>query len=513
MASIYDLQVERRFQLLVDAVVDYAIFLLDSEGNIASWNTGAERIKGYRADEIIGSHFSAFYSAEDRERGVPARSLRSAAEKGKFEAEGWRYRKDGSRFWASVVIDAVHSEKGAIIGFAKVTRDITERKQFEQQLLQAREQLLQAQKMESIGQLTGGIAHDFNNLLTVILSGSQMMERLAQGNEQLLRLIGHIRHSVERGERLTRQLLAYSRRQSLKPQLLDLSQSLHSFCDGILQTLRGNIEMDIDIPRDLWPVEADPNELELALINIALNARDAMQSGGQMRVRVRNDFTSLDQAGGARHYVAISISDTGMGMAPETLARATEPFFTTKPLGAGTGLGLSQAFGFAKQSGGNLHIDSAWGKGTTVTIHLPAAQSSRSNPATAARSSGGITVLVVEDEVLVADMAKSILLGAGYNVELAHEAGTALDILRSTKVDVVFTDIVMPGGMNGLELARKLETERPDIRVLLTTGYFRIPESDLARHRVLRKPYDETALLAALEGTLKSKGAEPVAAF
>ena len=512
MASIYDLQVERRFQLLVEAVVDYAIFLLDSEGNIASWNTGAERIKGYRAEEIIGSHFSVFYSPDDRERGLPARSLRSAAEKGKFEAEGWRYRKDGSRFWASVVIDAVHSEHGELLGFAKVTRDITERKQFEQQLLQAREQLLQAQKMESIGQLTGGIAHDFNNLLTVILSGSQIIERLAQGNEQLLRLIGHIRHAVERGERLTRQLLAYSRRQSLKPQLLDLSQALHSFCDGILQTLRGNIELEIDIPNDLWPVEADPNELDLALINIALNARDAMQSGGQLRVRARNDFTSLDQASGAKHYVAISISDSGIGMAPETLTRATEPFFTTKPLGTGTGLGLSQAFGFAKQSGGNLHIDSAWGKGTTVTIHFPAAQSSRSNLA-AANTASGITVLVVEDEVLVADMAKSILLNAGYNVELAHEAGKALEILRRAKVDVVFTDIVMPGGMNGLELARRIEAERPEIPVLITTGYFRMPESDLARHRVLRKPYDETALLTALEGTLKATKAQSMAAY
>lgn len=509
MASIYDLQVERRLQLLVEAVVDYAIFLLDSEGKIASWNTGAQRIKGYSAEEIIGSHFSIFYSAEDRERGVPQRSLKNATEKGKFEAEGWRYRKDGSRFWASVVIDAVRSEHGELLGFAKITRDITERKEFEQQLLQAREQLLQAQKMESIGQLTGGIAHDFNNLLTVILSGSQMIERLAQGNEQLLRLIGHIRHAVERGERLTRQLLAYSRRQSLKPELLDLSQALRTFCDGILQTLRGNIEVQIDIPDDLWPVEIDPNELDLALINIALNARDAMQSGGVLSVKARNDFTSLDQASGARHYLAISITDTGIGMSPDTLARATEPFFTTKALGTGTGLGLSQAFGFAKQSGGNLHIDSAWGKGTTVTIHLPAAQSSRSNLSTASKADG-VTVLIVEDEVLVADMARSILLNAGYNVELAHETGAALDILKSAKIDVVFSDIVMPGGMNGLELARRLAQEKPEIPVLLTTGYFRMPEADLARHTILRKPYDETGLLTAIEGVLKSPKAAPL---
>src|SRR5687768_9817099 len=306
MASIYDLQVEHRFQLLVEAVVDYAIFLLDTEGNIASWNTGAERIKGYRAEEIIGSHFSVFYSAEDRARGVPQRSLRNAAEKGKFEAEGWRYRKDGSRFWASVVIDAVRSEKGAILGFAKVTRDITERKQFEQQLHEAREQLLQSQKMDSIGQLTGGIAHDFNNLLTVILSGSQMIERLAQGNDNLLRLIGHIRHAVERGEKLTRQLLSYSRRQALKPELLNLSAALEVFIEGMLKTVAGGIEIKCDIADDLWPVEADANELDLALINIALNARDAMPKGGQLRIRARNDVAPSE--GGKRgQYVAISM--------------------------------------------------------------------------------------------------------------------------------------------------------------------------------------------------------------
>jgi PAS domain S-box-containing protein len=500
MPSINDLPIERRFQLLVEAVVDYAIFLLNPEGIVASWNAGAQRIKGYSAREIVGQHFSVFYSAEDRQKGTPQASLAAAAQTGRYESEGWRYRKDGTKFWASVVIDAVRSDSGELLGFAKVTRDITERKQNEERLLNAREQLLQSQKMDSIGRLTGGIAHDFNNLLTVILSGSQMMERLAQGNENLLRLIGHIRHAVERGEKLTRQLLSYSRRQALKPELLNVAEALSVFIDGMLKTVAGNIEIKRDIADDLWPVEVDPNELDLALINIALNARDAMPKGGQLRVRARNEVLGANGAQPGQ-YVAISMIDSGMGMTPETLAKATEPFFTTKPRGTGTGLGLSQVYGFAKQSGGNLHIESVMGKGTTVTLQLQAAHIAHSAGVVASHAKG-FTVLVVEDEVLVAEMARSILAQAGYNVELAHEARKGLEILRSTKVDAVFSDIVMPGGMNGIELANRIRTELPEIPILLTTGYYELPDPRSLEHSLLRKPYDETSLLAAMETVL-----------
>jgi signal transduction histidine kinase/CheY-like chemotaxis protein len=407
------------------------------------------------------------------------------------------------RIYASVLIDAVRSETGELMGFAKVTRDITERRQAEQQLMQAREQLLQSQKLDSMGQLTGGIAHDFNNLLTVIVSAAQMMERLARGNDQLLRLIGHTRSAVERGEKLTRQLLAYSRRQTLKPQLVDLAEALQEFNDGILQTVRTNIEISLDLAEGTWPVEADPNELQLALLNIALNARDAMPNGGRLTIRLRNeDFAPAGQTVPGR-YVAISLIDTGLGMSAETLARATEPFYTTKPPGSGTGLGLSQAYGFAKQSGGSLHIESSLGRGTTVTLYLPAAQLSTSEPVPRSRSKG-LTVLVVEDEVLVAEMAKSMLVEAGYRVEVAYDANQGLNILRKTKVDALFSDIVMPGGMNGIELAETAMKENPSLPVVLTSGYFQTPDRVSTKHKVLRKPYDETALLAALESALET---------
>jgi PAS domain S-box-containing protein len=501
MPTILDLTPEKRFQILVDGVVDYALFLLDPDGHIASWNSGAERIKGYLADEVLGKHFSIFYTPEDRQRLVPQNALRTALEKGKYEAEGWRLRKDGTKFWASVVIDALRSEKGEHLGFAKITRDVTERRSNELRLAEAREQLIQSQKMESIGQLTGGIAHDFNNLLTVILSGTNMLERQMEENPRATAVLGNIRHAVQRGEKLTRQLLSYSRRQALKPELLDLATSLRSFSEGILQALRSNIEVELEVPGDLQAVEADPSELDLALINLALNARDAMASGGKLRIKARNEVRTIK--GDSSSFVAISISDTGIGMSPDTTSRATEPFFTTKPPGVGTGLGLSQALGFANQSGGSLQIDSVLGRGTTVTIYLPAAGASISEQPAAA-TSRGLRVLVVEDEALVAEMARTILSHAGYNVEVAYNASKGLEIIRSGEIDAVFSDIVMPGGMTGLDLADVVRSEFPAVPVLLTSGYYQLPSDRVAMHEVLRKPYDETQLLTALDSVITS---------
>ena len=362
---------ERQFRLLVNGVIDYAIFMLDPQGNIASWNSGAAQLKGYTSAEIVGQSFFRFYTEEDRAAGLPQKLLSIARDKGKVASEGWRVRKDGTRFWASVVIDAVHDETGQLIGFAKVTRDLTEQRESEVKLEEAREQLFQAQKMEAIGQLTGGVAHDFNNLLTVIVSGADLAEPHIKDNERLKRLIGNMRHAAMRGERLTKQLLAFSRRQPLKPETTDVAQQLNTFIDLLAHSLRGDIRIVSDVPTNLPPVQVDVGQLELALLNIGLNARDAMPEGGTLTIRARKHGGELQGKGNA--YVVVDIIDTGIGMSGEVQARAFDPFFTTKDIGRGSGLGLSQAYGFAKQSGGALTLESAPGKGTKVSLHLPTA--------------------------------------------------------------------------------------------------------------------------------------------
>src|SRR5581483_3533861 len=286
-----------------------------------------------------------------------------------FSTEAWRVRKDGTRFWASVVIDPIRDDDGNLVGYAKVTRDITEKREAALKLEQTREQLFQAQKMEAIGQLTGGVAHDFNNLLTVIMGGADLAEGLIDENPKLKRLIGNMRHAAQRGQNLTKQLLAFSRRQPLAAENVDISRQLSIIGDLLSRSLRGDIQIVSEIPSDLWPVYVDPSQLELALLNVGLNARDAMPEGGILRIAAQN--VASDDKGGASDRVLVTIEDNGTGMDEETKARAFEPFFTTKDIGRGSGLGLSQAYGFAQQSGGLLTLESAVGKGTKVSLFLP----------------------------------------------------------------------------------------------------------------------------------------------
>ena len=493
---------ERRFRLLVDGVVDYAIYMIDLEGRITNWNSGAQRIKGYAADEIIGEHFSKFYPEEDRAAGLPARALRIAATEGKFQAEGWRVRKDGSRLWASVVIDPIYDEKGELIGFAKVTRDNTEWRAAQQKLEEAREQLFQAQKMEAVGQLTGGVAHDFNNLLTVILGSADLAERFIGDNEKLKRLIGNMRHAAQRGESLTKQLLAFSRRQPLRPERIDLSRQVQALSDLLSRSLRGDIAIVTNIDQDLLPIVADVSQLELALLNVGLNARDAMPDGGTLRLSARNVSLNSEADGLQGDYVAISISDTGEGMTKDVKARAFEPFFTTKGVGRGSGLGLSQAYGFAKQSGGAINIDSMPGQGTTVTFYLPTGPSvslpvlPKEEIRRVDRGTGSGTVLLVEDEPAVLELALGLLQEAGYKVKTVMSAGDALELLRrDDTIDLVFTDIMMPGGMNGAELARQVRREFPGVFVLLATGYADVVGTIAQEFPLITKPYGREMLL------------------
>jgi len=475
---------EERFHFFVQAVTDYAIYMLDPRGYVTSWNAGAERIKGYAAEEIIGQHFSRFYTEEDRKAGVPEEALETAAREGKYETEVWRVRKDGRRFWASVVIDPVRDSAGRLVGFAKVTRDIGERLQHEEALEQTRAALAQSQKMEVVGQLSGGIAHDFNNLLHVIKNAADLIQqRLPAADPDVRRYVAMVKRNVERAAGLTQHLLAFSRRQPLAPKRIEVNKTLSDVTELLHQALGEGIGIETALGTGVWPVFADPNQLETAILNLAINARDAMPSGGKLTIETSNTF--LDETYAAAHqevrpgqYAMIAVSDTGTGMTKDVVEKAFEPFYTTKGAG-GSGLGLSQVFGYIKQSGGHVKIYSEPGDGTTVKIYLPrfAAAESAETAAEAPPAPmevGKETILAVEDDDDARAFTAEVLGDLGYRVLVAPDAQAALDLLeREPKVDLLFTDVGLPNGVNGRQLADEAHRRRPDLKVLFTTGYAR----------------------------------------
>ncbi|KRQ14755.1 hybrid sensor histidine kinase/response regulator [Bradyrhizobium manausense] len=480
------LESERRYRRLVEAVVDYAIFQLDPSGHVATWNPGAERIKGYRPEEIIGRHFSTFYTPEDLEKEVPKLALKEAAEKGRFEAEGWRLRKDGTRFWASVVIDRITDESGTIIGFAKVTRDLTDRKQAQDELHRVQEQLVASQKLEAVGQLSGGIAHDFNNLLMIVLGNLENAERNSRnvGAPNLHRALANAKRGAQRAAALTSRLLAFSRRQALDPKPINLNGFLSGLQEFLQRTLGERIEVQTVGGAGLWQIEVDVNHLESTIVNLAINARDAMPDGGKLTIEAANvsadeDYSRVNPELAAGQYVAICVSDTGSGMTPEVLNHAFEPFFTTKEPGQGTGLGLSQVYGFVKQSGGHVKIYSEVGEGTSIKMYFPryagSAQPS-SEPADEFVAEGVAveTILVVEDDPDLRTYVSDVLRDLNYRVLSASSAQAALTILlqEDQQVDLLLTDVVMPG-INGRDLGRRAQQIRPKLKILYMTGYSR----------------------------------------
>ena len=496
---------EQNYRLLLRGARDYAIYMLDVQGRVRSWNVGAERLKGYTADEIIGRHFRIFLPDAVRGGEMPDDALVTAAREGQFDAETWLVRKDGSRFYGSVVMDAIRNDAGELIGFAKLVRDITAQHEAQLALEQAREQVSQAQKMEALGQLTGGIAHDFNNLLMIVSGYAQILQsRLTEQKD--VQAVEAIRAAANRGERLTRQLLAFSRRQQLSPVIVDLRQRVDAVRDMLVPSLRGNIQLICDIEDKIWPVEVDLGELELALVNIAVNARDAMPDGGTITLSARNVVLKAGSAAGTLEgeFVALAIIDTGSGMPPDVLARVFEPFYTTKPVGKGTGLGLSQVHGFANQSGGAVTLDSDPGRGTVVTIYLPRSvkaelsEVGERTPATNGQTLG--TVLVVEDSRDVAEVTSSLLEQLGYRVVRAENAAEALRHLQQgIGVDLLFSDIVMPGSINGLGLAQICRERYPAIPVLLTSGFSDAAQAADGRFDILRKPFELSALERAID--------------
>jgi len=500
------LETERRFRILVQGVTDYSIFMLDPEGRVTNWNAGAERIKGYAPEEIIGEHFSRFYTPEDYDAGVPKRALETAREADRYEAEGWRVRKDGSRFWASVVLDAIKDEDGKLIGFAKITRDMTEKREAQLRLEESREQLFRSQKMEALGQLTGGLAHDFNNLLTAMLGACELGLRNINDPDKVKRMLEGVRGSAQRGASLTKQLLAFARAQPLEIKQIDLRQFFSDVTTLLRPSLRSDIDVVTEISDQLWPVDADAGALELALLNLAFNARDAMKEGGTLKISAHNEVLKGKPEGLTGEHVILRVSDTGSGMSREVMDRVFEPFFTTKTFGEGTGLGLSQVFGFAKQIGGGVTVDSEVGKGATFTLYLPA--SHRGENGQAGGGAGGRSlgrVLIVEDDTFVAELAADMLSELGFEATIVHSAKEALERMAGgDKPELVFTDIVMPGGLTGIELARKLRQRFPELPILLTTGY---SEQVAATQGfpVLQKPYELHSLASAIGDVLKQE--------
>jgi PAS domain S-box-containing protein len=516
---------EQQFRLMVQSVTDYAIYMLDVEGNVASWNAGAQRIKGYGPEEIIGRHFSNFYTEEDRAAGLPRTGLQTASREGRWEHEGQRVRKDGTRFWAHVVIDAIRDDDGKLVGFAKVTRDITERREAEAALQAAQATLIRSQKLEAIGQLTGGVAHDFNNLLQVISGNLQLLSKDIAGNARAEMRVQSALAGVARGSKLATQLLAFARRQPLEPRVVNVGRLIKGMDELLRRAIGEEIEVETVVGGGLWNSLIDPDQLENAILNLAINARDAMNGEGRLTIEASNAFLDDEYV---RHYddliagqyVMIAVTDTGIGIPSDILERVYEPFFTTKAEGKGTGLGLAMVYGFLKQSGGHVKIYSEIGAGTTVKLYFPREMAIEDTlvSATSGDIKGGEeTVLVVEDDDEVREVAVSMLSDLGYRVVKARDAVAALAIVDSgIPIDLIFTDVMMPGTLRSPELARKAKERLPNVAVLFTSGYTQNAIVHGGRLdpgvELLAKPYTREALARKIRHVLANHAQRRLAA-
>ncbi|MDH7638230.1 PAS domain S-box protein [Sphingomonas oryzagri] len=495
---------EEQFRHLVQGVTDYAIYMLDLEGHVSSWNEGARRIKGYEPDEIIGEHFSRFYTDEDRARGEPDRALETARREGRFLAEGWRVRKDGERFRASVVIDAIRNDEGRPIGFAKITRDITEKEEAQRQLETARETLFQSQKMDAIGQLTGGVAHDFNNLLMAVLSSLELLGKRLPDDPLSRRLLSNATEGAKRGATLTQRMLAFARRQELNVDTVDLPQLLSGMNDLVQRSIGPEWPISTNFPLKLPAVRADANQLEMALLNLIVNARDATPGGGPILISA----TCEDLPAGpgtklsAGAYVRLVVKDQGSGMDAETLRRATEPFYTTKGVGKGTGLGLPMVHGLAQQIGGSFELLSEIGAGTSAVLWLPVAPQEAGGSESVVvemdtPSVPRLRILAVDDDALVLINTVALLEDLGHEVVEADTAEEALELFRQREdIDLLVTDQAMPN-MTGTDLITAVDALRPGIPAIIASGY---GEGVSAGREVVRlgKPFNQGQLARAI---------------
>jgi len=499
------------FQSIFDSLPD-ALIIVSADRSVLLVNPAFERMFGFSKAEVIGQPALTVYEClAETHREIPVSIMDIAAVYDPRVQLLYYTRKNGESFPGLSLRTLVVEQNGEELGYLCMIRDMS-------QELHRRADLMRAQRMEAIGQLTGGIAHDFNNILTVILGNLELLEPRVNGQELAASLVQEAVGAADMGARLTDRLLTFSRRQHLETARVNLNE----FVLGLTELLRRSIGEDIDLSTslagDLWQAETDPGQIENAVLNLAINARDAMPDGGQLLIETRNvDLGEQDAAETAGlapgEYVVLSVSDTGHGMSREVRERAFEPFFTTKEAGKGSGFGLSTIYGFARQSGGNLTIYSESGKGTSVNLYLPrvreAAVETRRSPAAQGEPRGqGETVLVVEDEEKVRRLAAARLENLGYSVVEAASGAQALKMLAAgLRADIVFTDLVMPEGVSGIDLAQEARARWPGIRVLMTSGYSEalVGTRELQGTRLLRKPYRQAELAAAIRDVLDSE--------
>jgi PAS domain S-box-containing protein len=508
-----ELDDQRLYLLEAQRLANLGSWVWEVADNKVTWSDQLIDIYGLTAETFEGT-FEAYLKLvheDDRER-VRAEIMRAFEQGRGFRIDERIVRPDGAVRHLQSIGEVIKDETGRVVRMLGVCQDVTERKQAEQALRETQEKLAQAHKIEALGQLTGGIAHDFNNIL-MIVSGRAEMIRRQLTDPKALQGVDAIMKAAQRGESLTRQLLTFSRRQPLSPVVVDLKERVQAVRDMLGSSLRGNITLAVDVPFDIWPVEVDIAELELALVNVAVNARDAMPDGGTFTLKARNVAAQPGRSSNLLpgDYVELSLADTGTGIPPDVIAKIFDPFFTTKAVGKGTGLGLSQVYGFAQQSRGTVSVKSEPGRGTEIVIALPRSHSAVAQdqdegelPQPRLRHEG--QVLVVEDNPDVGDVTAALLGQLGYKVARAENADDALRILENGPAfDLVFSDIVMPNGINGIHLAQEVRARYPAVGVLLTTGYSDVALTAQAQFPILRKPFELTGLQRAVADALNRR--------
>ena len=481
------------FRAVVEGIEDYAIFMLDPEGRVASWNAGAERIKGYRREEIVGKHFSVFYPDSVVAAGWPAHELEEARKTGHFENEGWRRRKDGSEFWANVVITALHDADGHLVGFSKITRDLTERRRHE-------DEMRHTEKLATMGQLLAGVAHELNNPLAIMMAQSDMLGRQLKDQPKLAQRASKISDAAERCARIVRNFLALARQRPADRHKIVLNDVVKEAVELVVYPLRADgIQLTLDLADDAPALWADPFQIQQVLVNLVTNAHHALRTGPPPHSIVVSTRKTAEGA-------VLRVSDDGPGVPPAARAMIFEPFFTTKEPGKGTGLGLSLCQGIAESHGGKMWLDETHAPGASFVVELPRGSQTWPEavaPAAEAATLPSLSILVVDDEPILLEVLADFLEYEGHHVETAPDGIEALKKLETANFDVVLTDLRMPR-LDGQTLYRRIQERWPEHvkRVVFLSGDALTPESvkfldEVGAVRVT-KPFRPADIIAAL---------------